>query len=77
MVTKSGRAGTRPVPSERKSNKTLFGRLRGMAEEVGDIVSPVMPPGMWETVKEWDELNAPRAGPSRSKRKRVGRSRRS
>jgi len=67
----------RLVSIERKRSETLFGRLRGMAEEVGDIVSPVMSPEAWETVKESDELNAPGRGESRSRRRRAGRSRRS
>jgi prevent-host-death family protein len=38
VITKRGRAVPRLVPVERKRDEPLFGRVRGMAEQAGDIV---------------------------------------
>jgi len=59
VITKRGKPVARLVPVERNRTEPLFGRLRDMVEEVGDIMGPAVPPEAWETVKEWDELNAP------------------
>jgi len=63
VITKRGKPVARLVPVERRPEESLFGRLRGMAEETGDIMSPVLPADAWETLKEWDELE--RLGPAR------------
>ena len=71
VITKRGKAVAKLVPVEWKSAEPLFGRMRGMAEEVGDIVSPIVPAAAWETLQEWDELNASRpARPHRRARRR-------
>ena len=31
-----------------------------MASETGDIVTPVLPAGAWDTSRKWDELSEPR-----------------
>jgi prevent-host-death family protein len=66
VITKRGKPVAKLVPVEWKPGEPLFGRMRGMAEEVGDIVSPVVPADAWEILQEWDELNAaPSAPPPR------------
>ena len=77
VITKRGKAIAKLVPVEWKPGEPLFGRMRGMAEEVGDIVGPLMPDGASELLKEWDELNAtPRAkAPRRPKPTRRTRGR--
>lgn len=50
VITKRGRPVARLVPVERELKEPLFGRLRGMAEEIGDITSPVVPAQMWEVM---------------------------
>jgi prevent-host-death family protein len=72
VITKRGKAVAKLVPMERKAEEALFGRLRGMAEEVGDITRPVVPADAWETLKEWDALNAtnPSKGQRRTKPRR-------
>jgi len=67
VITKRGKPVARLVPVEWKAKEPLFGRLRGMAVEIGDIMTPVVPADAWETLKEWDELNAP--GPARARRR--------
>lgn len=59
VITKRGKAVAKLVPVERKRGEPLFGRLRGMAEQVGDIMSPVVPAEAWEVLKDWDALNPP------------------
>jgi prevent-host-death family protein len=59
VITKRGRAIARLVPVEWKPGEPLFGRLRGMAEEAGDIVAPVLAEGGSEILRGWDDLGAP------------------
>ena len=75
VITKRGKPVARLVPVAWNAKDPLFGRLRGMAVEVGDIMSPVVPADAWDTLREWDELNAPdpvkaRRRPKRARRKR-------
>ena len=76
VITKRGKAVAKLVPVEWKRRELLFGRLRGMAEEVGDIVSPVVPASAWKTLQEWDAINASRPahppGRARPPRRRRG-----
>lgn len=58
VITKRGKPVAKLVPVEAKRGESLFGRLRHMVDEVEDITSPVVPFEAWETLKEWDELNA-------------------
>jgi len=69
VITKRGRPVARLVPVERRPEEPLFGRLRGMVDEVGDILSPVVPPGAWALLEEWDELNVARPGRRARKRR--------
>ena len=65
VITKAGKPVARLVPVEREPKDSIFGWLRGRAEIVGDIMAPAAPPEAWETLKEWDELNAPERPPRR------------
>lgn len=70
-ITKRGKPVARLVPVT-AAKTSPFGALRGLAWEVGDIVSPV--DGLeWGTLEEWDELNAPE--PPRKRRPRKSRRR--
>src|SRR5215813_7842100 len=62
VITKRGKPVAKLVPMARAEEELLFGRLRGIAEDVGDIVKPAASPGDWAVLKEWDELarKAPR-----------------
>jgi prevent-host-death family protein len=71
-ITKRGKPVARLVPV-RTEKSSPFGALRGMAWEIGDIVSPVE--GLaWGTFEEWDEINKPEA-PRKSRRRTTGRRR--
>jgi len=59
VITKRGKPVAKLVPVERKPEEPLFGRLRHLVDEIGDIMSPVVPPEAWGTFKEWEELNPP------------------
>ena len=75
VITKRGKPVAKLVPVERRPKEPLFGRLRDLVEEVGDITGPLVSPQAWRTLQEWEDLNAPR--PSRaSKRARKSKSRR-
>jgi prevent-host-death family protein len=78
VITKRGKAVAKLVPVEWKPGEPLFGRMRGMAEEIGDIVAPLMTDGASELLKEWDELSAtlPAKAPRRLKPSRRTRGRR-
>jgi len=78
VITKRGKPVAKLVPVERKPDEPLFGRLRGMAEEAGDIVGPVVAPHVWRTLGEWGELDASETGTKRGARKprSTGRNRR-
>lgn len=67
VITKRGKPVAKLVPVARAEHEPLFGRLRGIAEETGDIVAPAVSPGDWTLLKEWDELagTAPRRGRER------------
>ena len=68
MIRKRTKVVAKVDRAERGEDGFLFGRLRGIAEEIGDIVGPAAPPDSWELLKEWDELN--RNGPGRTPRRR-------
>lgn len=74
VITKRGKAVARLVPVERMTKEPLFGRLRGMVEEVKDITGPVLPADAWETLAEWDELNPPRSSKTGRRRRKRQRS---
>ena len=59
VITKRGKPVARVLPVAWKPKEPLLGRLRDMVEEVGDVLSPAVPGEAWETLREWDELNAP------------------
>jgi prevent-host-death family protein len=78
VITKRGKPIAKLVPVEWKPGEPLFGRMRGMAEEVGDIMAPVLPDGAWEVLKEWDELTSSRPAKARRRartRQKPGRAR--
>ena len=51
VITKRGKPVARLVPLEKSRDEPLFGRLRGLGEEVGDITAPVVAPEEWEAVR--------------------------
>jgi prevent-host-death family protein len=59
VITKRGKPVAKLAPLDRADDEPLFGRLRGLGEEVGDITGPVVP------AEEWDALR-----PIRAKRRR-------
>ena len=69
VITKRGKPVARLVPVEREPKDSIFGWLRDRAEIVGDTMAPAAPPEAWETLEEWDELNAP-GRPPRGRRGR-------
>jgi prevent-host-death family protein len=75
VITKRGKPVARLVPVKRQPKDSIFGWLRGKATIKGDIISPAAPASAWETLREWDELNAPDQ-PKRGKARRARRSRR-
>jgi prevent-host-death family protein len=72
-ITKRGKPVARLVPvGPAKKKDRLFGALRGLAWETGDIVSPV--DGLeWETLRKWDELEKEIAPRLPTRRRRVAR----
>ncbi len=58
-ITKRGRAVARLVPVTRKQTEPLFGRLRDVVEELGDIVDPVTTSGSWNALEARNELETP------------------
>src|SRR5687767_14776090 len=51
VITKHGKPVAKLVPVERKPDEPLFGRLRHMVDEVGDILGPAVALEAWETLK--------------------------
>ncbi len=51
VITKRGKPVAKLVPMERRADEPLFGRLRGLFDEVGDITAPVVPAEEWEAVR--------------------------
>lgn len=76
VITKRGKPVAKLVPVEREPKEPLFGRLRDLVDEVGDITSPVVPPEVWGTLREWDELNSPRSSPPKKRPHKSRKSRR-
>jgi len=78
VITKRGKPVAKLVPIERTGDEPLFGRLRGMAEEAGDIVGPVVAPSTWRTLEAWEDLETTRARAKRSapRRRKADRDRR-
>src|SRR5437773_9899718 len=68
VITKRGKPVAKLVPVERKSKDSIFGWLRSKGAITGNIMSPAVAPEAWETLKEWDELNAP-GNPRKANRK--------
>ncbi len=78
VITKHGRPVARLVPVVRSPEEPLFRRLRGMAEEVGDIVAPVLPPEAWAVLQAVPALpegkpGAPASRPVTRRRSRPAR----
>ena len=68
VITKRGKPVAKLVPIEKKPNDSIFGWLRGKGSITGDIIRPALPPEAWETLKEWDELNAAKTSQKTSKK---------
>jgi prevent-host-death family protein len=68
VITKHGKPVAKLVPVEPRPRETLFGCLRDKVDVIGDIMAPAVPIRAWETLKKWDERNAP--DPPRRKRRR-------
>lgn len=49
-ITKRGKPVAKLVPVEQEQDE-WFGRLRGKMKIVGDIVSPIDPPEVWESAR--------------------------
>lgn len=47
VITKRGKPVAKLVPVERRADEPLFGRLRGMVEEKGDVTRPAAPAAAW------------------------------
>lgn len=70
VITKHGKPVAKLVPVERKPDEPLFGRLRHMVDEVGDILGPAVPLETWGILKV-DALHvAGAAGKRRPARKK-------
>ena len=76
VITKRGKPVAKLVPVERQPKDSIFGWLRGKGSITGDILGPAVPPDAWETLKEWDELNAPQKASRGRKTGKSDRSRR-
>jgi prevent-host-death family protein len=50
VITKRGKPIAKLVPAE-EGRSEVFDSLKGRIEILGDIVSPVVPPEDWETLK--------------------------
>ncbi|HEY7215009.1 MAG TPA: type II toxin-antitoxin system Phd/YefM family antitoxin [Thermoanaerobaculia bacterium] len=51
VITKRGVPVAKLVPVDLPQPHKIFGCLVGRGEEVGDIVSPVLPPEAWDALK--------------------------
>jgi prevent-host-death family protein len=51
VITKRGKPVAKLAPLDRTDDEPLFGRLRGLFEEVGDTTGPVVPPEEWDVVR--------------------------
>ena len=58
VITKRGKPVAKLVPLEPEPAVSIFGWLRTKGSIIGDIVSPALPADAWESLREWDELNA-------------------
>jgi prevent-host-death family protein len=68
VITKRGKPVARLIPMDRAPEDSIFGWLKGQAWQQGDIVTPAASAGEWETLSEWERLNA--AKPARQRRRR-------
>ena len=60
VITKRGKPVARLVPLEHNPADSIFGWLRAKGSIEGDLVNPAVSPDAWDTLREWDELVAPR-----------------
>jgi prevent-host-death family protein len=58
VITKRGKPVAKLAPLDPEPVAGIFGWLRAKGSIAGDILSPVLPTGAWESLREWDELNA-------------------
>ena len=70
VITKRGRRVAKLAPADPPARTaSVLGCLRGEIEILGDVVGPSSPLEAWnETLREWDELHAPRGTVSKRRR---------
>ncbi len=78
VITKRGKPVARLVPVRRKAKDSIFGWLSGQGTITGDLLRPEIQIENWESLGEWDELNATnekrgRNNPSRNLKSQRGR----
>ena len=73
VITKRGKPVAKLVPLERTRTAGLFGCMAGKATLTGDITAPAIAAEGWDTVREWDDLNASEEQPASSHRRKKGR----
>ena len=77
LITKRGKPVAKLVPVEPDPKEGIFGWLRARGSITGDIVSPALLPKNWESLSEWQELNATDEPPNASRGSTRSRRRRS
>jgi prevent-host-death family protein len=75
VITKRGKPVAKLVPLERPRTAGLFGCMASRATITGDITAPAIAAESWETLREWDELNAASKRSTSSNRKKKARRR--
>lgn len=76
VITKRGKPVAQLVPVPRKEKDSIFGCLRSRGSIRGDIVSPVLPPEVWNTADGSDALRTsegPKEGESKERRRNRNR----
>jgi prevent-host-death family protein len=58
VITKRGKPIAKLIPLARSPKDSIFGWLRAYGSITGDIVSPVISPQRWESLREWEKLSA-------------------
>jgi prevent-host-death family protein len=76
VITKRGKPVAKLVPVDPQPKESLFGWLRGAAEETGDLLDAAVPPASWDAVAERDRV-PPSSGRRRRPRSRRGGRKRS
>jgi prevent-host-death family protein len=77
VITKRGKPIAKLVPLARNPKDSIFGWLRACGSIRGDILSPVISPQHWESLREWEKLSASDKPRTAGKVSRSSKSRRS